>query len=194
MQTIKNAYVLEFFIVFIISFASANHWSQNRMDRTSLSEAEVKRPPYWNSTVQWLSSREKEAQAVHQTVNENKALVGCTDTSPNVASTGFTVHRIRLQRCTIHSIFKISASNPLCSIWTWFEPVCTLMHVKETAHQFMFIHCTSENHSTEHTVTYYNWVTHVVSNVIMTFIQNANYKDVTMLYRVSNGHQKMTST
>ena len=72
------------------------------MDRASLSEAEAKWPPCWNSTVQWLSSCEKEAQAVLQTVNENKANVGCIDTSPNVASAGFTVSLIRLQRCATH--------------------------------------------------------------------------------------------
>ena len=38
---------------------------------------------------------------MHQTVNENKAIVGCTDTSPNVASAGFTLRRMRLQRCAI---------------------------------------------------------------------------------------------
>ena len=39
-------------------------------------------------------------------VRLSQAIVGCTDTSPNVASAGFTVSRIRLQRWAIHSILR----------------------------------------------------------------------------------------
>ena len=49
---------------------------------------------------------------MHQAVNENKAIVGCTLlTSPNMASAGFTARRIRLAAMRDPFYFEISGQT-----------------------------------------------------------------------------------
>ena len=79
------------------------------MDRASLSEAEVKRPPYWNSTVCTVTkqSRKRGTSCVPDRERKQGYCRLYRYTSrPNVASAGFTVLRIRQQRYAIHSILR----------------------------------------------------------------------------------------